>query len=352
VVLPPARAHDYAWVQICRTAPSDTPNCYRGIGVTKTQRNSETYDMVDVILAQVAIRSRDVIGEGPIWDSVEKRILWSDNEHGVVHGAKQVGPEEWQECARWELGRPIAGVIPRARGGFIVAGGPEIFLWDESGKSSPFARLDIGGTHVRVNEVKCDPQGRLWAGTRAEDLESPAGVLYRIDPSGSVRQMLKGVAISNGMDWSPDGSTMYFIDSARRSVDAFDFDPISGEITFRRPVVVPEWGDGAPDGMTVDSEGCLWVAQVGSKAVVRYEPGGAPICRVEISTPAVTSCAFGGDELQHLFITSLGRPIPDIAVKYGCRPEMIRLSGSAPDGGSLFVCRPGVVGRLPTRFAG
>lgn len=308
--------------------------------------------MINTIVARVAVHSGDVIGEGPTWDAAVMRILWSDNEHGVVHEAKQVGPEEWQECGRWQLGRPIAGVIPRVRGGFIVAGGTEVFVWDESGERCPFAHLEVAGTSVRVNEVKCDPQGRLWAGTRAEDLESPSGMLLRIDPDGSVSQMLTGIAISNGMDWSPDGSTMYFIDSARRSVDAFDFDPASGAISNRHTVVVPEWGDGAPDGMTVDSEGCLWVAQVGSGAVVRYAPDGTPLSRVEISTPAVTSCAFGGEGLEHLFITSLGRPIPDIAVRYGCRPEMIAKSGTSPEGGSLFVCRPGVKGRVATLFAG
>jgi sugar lactone lactonase YvrE len=308
--------------------------------------------MISTMLARVAVHSRDVIGEGPTWDAAGERILWSDNERGTVHGAQQVGPEEWRECMRCELGRPIAGVIPRVSGGFIVAGGTEIFLWDESGEVSHFADLDAAGRPIRINEVKCDPQGRLWAGTRAEDLESPSGMLYRIDPSRSVSQMVTGVAISNGMDWSPDGSTMYFIDSARRSVDAFDFDLASGEIHNRHTVVVPEWGDGAPDGMTVDAEGCLWVAQVGSGAVVRYAPDGTPLSRVEISTPAVTSCAFGGVGLEHLFITSLGRPIPDVAVRYGCRAEMVAISGTRPDGGSLFVCRPGVKGRCPTSFAG
>jgi sugar lactone lactonase YvrE len=308
--------------------------------------------MIQQLETELALNTRDIIGEGPAWDAAGQRLIWSDNETGVIHAARADADGTWREAQRWELQRGIAGAIPRSRGGLVVASGTEILLLSPDGTTSLFAQIDADPNLAKSNEAKCDPQGRLWVGTRALDLSSSSGALYRIDPDRTVKTMLTGAVISNGLDWSPDGSTFYYIDSATRVVAAFDFDATQGTIKNRRAVVAPEWGQGAPDGMTVDCEGCLWVALVGSGAVHRYAPDGTLLARAEISTPAITSCAFGGHDGTTLFITSLGRAIPEIAVNYGVRPEMIQQSATAKEGGSLFLCRPGVAGPPATPFAG
>jgi sugar lactone lactonase YvrE len=324
--------------------------------------------------ASLAVDSHDENGEGPAWDAVGKRLLWSDNATGTVHEAKSDGAGAWRESKRWSLGRPIGAAIPRAKGGLIVVGGTEIFRVNEPGTviepgtvgeagavgepdpvnqpgaTTTFARLGADPDLVTLNDAKCDLQGRLWAGTYTKDLSTPHGALYRIDPDGTVTTMLTGVTISNGLDWSPDGSIMYFIDSMTRTVDAFDFDSSHGTISNRRTVLSVELG--GPDGMAVDREGCLWVAVYGTSEVRRHAPDGALLARVEISTPAVTSCAFGGVDGGELFITSVARiPEPILPIiRFGA--EVAERAAAARGAGGLFVCRPGVTGLPATPFAG
>jgi sugar lactone lactonase YvrE len=302
----------------------------------------------DSIKATVAIDAHDIIGEGPTWNTACQRLLWSDNERGIVHEAASGGPGgHWRESKRWNLSRPLAAAIPRARGGLVVAGGTEIFTLDEVGRITPFACLDVDPNLVRLNDAKCDPQGRLWAGTLATDFSSRAG-LYRIDPDRSVTPMLSNLRLANGLGWSPDGSTFYFIDSLSERIDAFDFDACDGVITNRRTVVTLDHG--APNGMTVDREGCLWVAATGTGQVHRYTPDGTLLTRVTISTPGATSCAFGGADGGDLFITSLGRRMPEVALELGLTSEM--MENDRAESGSLFVCRPGPTGSPATPFAG
>lgn len=306
--------------------------------------------MCEAIKAVLAIDARDVIGEGPAWDARRGRLIWSDNEGGVVHAAAADGLGGWREVERWELGRPLAGAVPRASGGLAVGGGLEIFFLDDDGAVSSFVSVNADPARVRLNEIKCDPAGRLWAGTISTDFSPGAAALYRIDPDGSVMKMVEGITVSNGLDWSPDGRIFYYIDSLTMKVEAFDFDPDRGTIANRRTIVTVGYGEGGPDGMTVDREGCLWVAQVGSGAVQRYTPDGRPLERVEISTPAVTSCAFGGADGEDLFITCLGRRMPDVVLSLGISAETIENCGPTP--GALFVCRPGPRGAPATPFAG
>jgi len=303
--------------------------------------------------AQLAIDSRDRIGEGPTWDAAGQRLLWSDNEAGVVHEATANDSGGWYESRTWRLGRPIAAAIPRSRGGLLVVGGTEIFGLDEaSGEITPFACLKADSNRVLFNDAKCDRQGRLWAGTLALDFRTGGGALYRIDPDGTVVPMLHNVTVSNGLDWSPDGATLYYIDSVTLSVDAFDFDTVRGTISNRRPCVKIARGDGVPDGMTVDREGFLWVAVAGSGEVRCYAPDGALRMSVEVSTPAVTSCTFGGSDGADLFITSLGRRLPDAVLALGVTPAIVERSSNAPGAGGVFVCRPGATGTPATPFAG
>jgi sugar lactone lactonase YvrE len=225
-------------------------------------------------------------------------------------------------------------------------------MLDEAGKLEPFARLDADSDLVRLSIAKCDSQGRLWAGTLAIDLRPGCGALYRIDPDGSVTPILRDLSLSHGLDWSPDGSTLYYIDSPTRWVEAFDFDTVRGGISNRRTIVTVNRDEGLPDGMTVDQQGCLWVAIMGAGQVRRYSPDGAPLACVQTSAPAVTNCAFGGADGADLFITSAAARLPYSLLNFGFSAEFLEKSHSAPGAGGVFVCRPAAMGKPATPFAG
>lgn len=309
--------------------------------------------------AKLAIDARDRLGEGPVWDATGQRLLWSDNDNltGVIHEARPDGAGGWRESRRWNLNLPVDApkprlgtVIPRSKGGFVVAAGTEVFMLDDAGKKTPFVHLDEDPSRVRFNDAKCDSLGRLWAGTISTDFVSKRGALYRIDGDGTVTVMLKNVTVSNGLGWSPDGSTFYYIDSPTCKVDAFDFDVTRGAISKRRTLVTIERG--SPDGMTVDREGCLWVAVIGVGEVLSYAPDGTLLARVAISHPSPTSCAFGGIDGGDLFITSASIRLPDLLLTFGITKETLEESSTALEGGGLFVCRPGSTGAPATPFAG
>ena len=299
--------------------------------------------------ATLAIDARNGIGEGPAWDAAAGRLLWSDHESGVIHEAQSDGRGGWRQTGTWNLRRPLAVALPRSSGGLVVAGGTEVFMLDAAGTVTPFTRIEADPQRVRFNDAKCDPRGRLWAGTLAVDFSPTAG-LYRIDPDGAVTVMLQNARLANGLDWSPDGRIFYFIDSLARTVDAFDFNLEAGTIANRRTVVTLGWGCGLPNGMTVDREGCLWLAATGAAEVQRYTPEGKLLGQVTISTPAATSCAFGGPDCAELFITSRRGRLPEIALSAGVAAEMMENDG--PEAGGVFVHRPGQTGTPATPFAG
>lgn len=184
-----------------------------------------------------------------------------------------------------------------------------------------------------MNEGGCDPDGRFYCGSMAYDQRPGGAALYRLDPDGSTRVVLEGVIVSNGLDWSPDGARAYYNDTATYRVSVFDYDRDAG-LTGRRTLVETT---GRPDGLTVDAEGGVWVAISNGGAVHRYTPEGALDAVIELPVTKVTACAFGGPDLDQLFITTSRENLPP---------------GREPLAGALFRAIPGVVG-LPTReFAG
>jgi sugar lactone lactonase YvrE len=299
--------------------------------------------------ATVAIAAQNHIGEGPVWDAASRRLLWVDHAGQVVHEARDDGHGSWKESRRWAAGCTVSAALPRARGGLLISGGNEIFLLDDAGRRTSFACLDFDPVLCRLNDVKCDALGRLWAGTLTRDF-SPRAALYRIDPDGTVARVLQNVSLANGFDWSPDRSTFYFIDSIRCSVDAFDCDLERGMLTNRRVVVAIDATQGVPNGMTVDVDGGLWVALTGGGRVCRFAPDGTLLARVNVSVPGATSCAFGGPDGSDLFITSRTGRVPEVIGALGLPEKMMESRG--PEAGALFVCRPGVAGAPATPFAG
>lgn len=276
---------------------------------------------VDVVLDATAS-----LGEGPVWDARSSTLRWVDIEPGEVH---RFDPASGVDTF-FEVGEAVGTVAVRAAGGLVLATKSGLYTClDNGGRRAVLHEVDTAG---RFNDGKADPWGRFWAGTMVEGTDG-AGALYRLDPDHSLHRVLTGVTISNGLGWSPDGRTMYYIDTTARGVDAFDHDPSTGELTARRRLIDVERG--WPDGMTVDADGCLWVALWDGWGVRRYAPDGRLLTTVEVPARRVTSCAFGGSAL---YITTARTGLTDFT--------------DQPKAGSLFACDPGVAGLPAGEWAG
>ena len=275
------------------------------------------------------------LGEGPVWDPRTGELIWVDIMAGLVH---RLDPRTGTDRAL-EVGQPVGAACPRAAGGYVVGLRDGIAVLSDSGEVAFIAEVETDVAENRINDAKCDPAGRLWAGTVRID-NQPAGALYRIDADDSVRPVLTGLSLSNGLGWSPDGSLMYLIDSLAGGLDVFDFDLGSGELSGRRRLVTVDVGEGSADGMTVDSEGFVWIAVYGGGAVRRYTPSGDLALVLELPVTQPTSCTFGGADLGDLYITS--------ARQHLAAAEL----ADEPLAGGLFRCRTGFSGLPVTEFAG
>ncbi|MCI2418153.1 SMP-30/gluconolactonase/LRE family protein [Saccharopolyspora sp. K220] len=237
-------------------------------------------------------------GEGPVWHRDWPGLRWVDMLAGDVLTLDQATGE----VLRAHVGSVAAALRPRIGGGAVLALERGFALADDDlTEVRPFGEVWSDPT-VRMNEGGCDPDGRFYCGSMSYQSEPGRGSLYRLDADGSVSVVVDQVTISNGLAWSPDGSTAYYVDTPTQCVDAFDY--VDGELRSRRHVaqVAPEAG--APDGLTVDAEGHIWVALWGGGAVHRYSPDGELVDRVEVPAPKVTACTFGGPGLTDLYITT------------------------------------------------
>jgi sugar lactone lactonase YvrE len=263
-------------------------------------------------------------------------LIWVDITGGVVHCWKPQTDEQADLAFDGEL----SAAVPRAGGGLVLAIDHSLVLYDEGGGTQSVATVEEDRADNRFNDCRCDPHGRLWAGTMSKQREPGAAALYRLDADGSLRQMVSGTTISNGLGWSLAGDAMYFIDSTTQRIDVFDFDPASGSLSERRALVAIDPADGLPDGLTVDAEGGIWVALFGGGCVRRYTADGVLDAVIELPTSNPTCPAFGGPDLDTLYVTS---------AQHRLTPEQLRMQ---PLAGALFALRPGVRGRPAFMFAG
>jgi sugar lactone lactonase YvrE len=279
---------------------------------------------------EVLARVRGELLEGPAWDAERRRVLFVDipgrRRHAMDWGSGAIRTWDEQEettATAW---------IPRASGGTVLAERRGVRLADDDGEGSVAVEIEADRRGNRSNDAKCDPAGRLWLGTMADDQTPGAGSLYRVDPDLGVARVLSDLAISNGLGWSADGRRMYFVDSPTRRVDVLDYEPEDGTATGRRPLVEIGALGGDPDGLAVDDEGCLWVAMHRGGAVHRFAPDGRHLTAIEVPAERVTSCCFAGPGLDRLVITTA--------------------RGEDGRGGDLFVADVGIAGTPTVAFAG
>ncbi|MGW0292992.1 SMP-30/gluconolactonase/LRE family protein [Streptomyces tuirus] len=245
---------------------------------------------------EVAVRAEAELGEGPTWDAAAGRLLWIDILGSRLHS---YDPATGRRAVR-RTEQHIGAVKPRAGGGLVLNLRDGIGLLDPDGGFRWLHHEPVPGR--RANDAAVAPDGTLWTGTMRYDEAPGGGTLSRVTADGSVEVVLDDVAVSNGTGWSPDGRLMYYVDSPTRRVDVFDH--ADGRITGRRTLAEIEEGAGFPDGLTVDAEGCVWVALWQGSAVRRYTPEGELDRVIELPVPLVTACAFGGADLTDLYITT------------------------------------------------
>lgn len=320
---------------------------------------------VTAATARVAAWSPEpgLLSEGPRWHRGRQELLWVDILGRAFHRATLTPGGHPAHVDTIVLDRHVGAVAPVAGGGYVLAAGQGFLLVDQAGTVRELAQPEAGHTEVRMNDAACDPQGRFWAGTMAYDESPGAGTLYRLELDGSCSTILTGLTISNGIGWSPDGATMYLSDSGAGVIEAFDFDGASGAIARRRTLVRVEQPGMAPDGLTVDERGDIWVALYGGWAVTRYGPDGSPLTTVPIPAAQTTSCAFGGADRRTLFVTTGRERLdaaalerqPDAGRVFAVSGLDARGPGCAPYRGQIPPARlirpripPGASGRAPS----
>jgi sugar lactone lactonase YvrE len=289
---------------------------------------------------EVLLDARADLGEGPIWHPLRKALTWVEIYDHRVNWLGLDGAAG----ASVDVGRRVGAAVAAVDGGLALATDEGFARVDEDGRYSLLAPVEEEVADWFMNDGKCDALGRFWAGTLGVNehglAAEGAGALYCLDPDGRLRRILEGVSLSNGMDWSPDGRTFYYIDSRSGGIDAFAFDLAGGTLGSRRRVVdlglPPEAG--FADGMCVDTDGGLWTAVWGTGEVRRYTPAGEldRIVRLPVTQP--TSCVFAGDALHVLVVTTARRGLP------------IEELERQPHAGSVFCFTPGPAGLPPHPF--
>ncbi len=274
---------------------------------------------------ECVIDHSSLLGEGPVWDARNSCICWLDILNGTIHQFSTITNQH----NVLEVGQMI-GCIALTTDGNFIAGLKEGIGWIDrhSGKVEILTQPEQDLPGNRFNDGKCDPAGRFWAGTMALSEEQHAGNLYMVHHDRSIQKKKTAVTISNGLTWNQDAKSMYFIDTPTYKVLAFDFDLKTGDITNEHVVIEIQEKDGAPDGMTIDNEGMLWIAHWGGWQVSRWNPhSGKKLMHITLPVEKVTCCTFGGKHLNDLYITTARIDLSDAELQ------------QQPLAGSLFVIR-------------
>jgi sugar lactone lactonase YvrE len=296
--------------------------------------------MMTVDVAAVVEPVGDVtaaLGEGPYWVPEDDCLLWVDIEGARLHRTYFPSRETVTDSPG-----PVSAAFPAVGGGILIAGGAALTLLFPAERGGQWVARTIADVPardgIRFNDAGVDPAGRVWVGSMHMGEAAPLGELYRLDAGGRLNAVVKNVTVSNGLGWSPDGSRMYYADTPLGRVDVFDYDPATGEAFARRAFADLSEAEGVPDGLTVDADGCVWVAMWGGSALRRFTAEGQPDAVLPVPVSQPTSCAFGGPGLADLYITS---------ARVGLTDDQL---AAQPLAGRLLHVRPGPVG-LPSTTA-
>lgn len=288
---------------------------------------------------QVVLDCRNNLGESVIWDDRTQRLWWVN-----IHQAQiwSWAPLAGNEPEVFQLDERVGAIALREKGGIAAALQSGFALFNPATSTvEKVADIEPHLSTTRLNDGRVDPAGRFVCGGMDESTpQRPLSAVYALEADGADRRIIEGVSCANSICWSPDGATLYFTDMPTRRIDAFDYDVASGTAANRRLFADLSREPGFADGSTVDAEGYLWNAQWGGRKVVRYAPDGKVDREIALPIDNPTCLTFGGPDLDILFITSAWFGIDEAA-----RSEQVHA-------GSIFALRPGVRGRIESRFAG
>ena len=290
--------------------------------------------MSKVLNAELAVKLNCNLGEGPFWDSKKQELYFVDisNKQVLIFAPSSNSVEAIT------FDQEIGAVLLDQNSELIVAARDGLYAATRDGDlKTLLAPIDFGDSSIRCNDAKCDANGRIWVGTMAFDFKQGAASLYSFD-SENLKEILSDLTIANGLGWSPDQKTMYFIDSLTSRVDSFDFDLTSGELSNRQPFVTFSDPGVIPDGMTTDEDGGIWVALFGGSAVRRFDSAGKLTHTVSVPATQVTSCCFGGPDMSELYITT---------AQYAMDAEAL---SKDPLAGSLFRVKTSFKGSASNRY--
>jgi len=294
---------------------------------------------------EVAVRQESIIGEGPCWDDRSETLYWIDILGKKIYSLSS----DTYKVKMYDTNQFIGFLALRERSGLICALQDGIYAFNplDGLMTGLLPRPDGVYENNRFNDGKCDPAGRLFAGTMSNSGNSgeaggnKAGTLYQIDKNWQVKEVVRNVTISNGLAWSPDHKKFYYIDSPTREISVFNYKSETGEVTNRQVAIDFRSESGIPDGMTIDEEGRLWIAHWGGWKVSCWNPvNGRKLMEIDVPCRNVSCCTFGGRKMDTLYITTARESLNLAEIK------------SQPESGSLFVICPGTKGMHSYRFGG
>ena len=294
---------------------------------------------IDMVSPQIEVidASKDILGESAIWDAKAQLLWWVDGMGQKIH---RLDPSTNKKTS-WPFEEEVGSIGLRAKGGLIVGMRSGLYTFDAaSGKLTVLVQPETDRPGNRFNDGKVCRAGRFFTGTVQAAPYTPRGRMWRLDADLSVHQFMDGVTCNNGLSFSPDNRLMYFSDSFSYRIDVFDYDDTSGNVHNRRLFTEIPVGRGICDGSTVDADGCFWSANIDGWCVTRHDPRGRVDMVINLLVRRPTSLAFGGKDLDILYITTATRRMPE------------RELAQQPLSGCLLAVRPGVKGLPEPEFAG
>jgi len=283
----------------------------------------------------IALELGSELTERPVWDEREPCLVWVDIPAGNVHRLAPDGND-----TSVHVGAPLGAAALRRHGGLICAAAGRLVFLDHSNTQDREPIDAELAPNVRFNDGACDAAGRFLVGTTSLDGRRDQGHLFSVWPDGRIDVLLDGITESNGLCWSLDGSTLYYVDSGEPFIRAYAYDQESGRLGRRVDLIEIAESDGEPDGLAIDAEGAIWVALWNGAAVRRYWPDGRLIAHLQMPTSRPTCPGFGGERLDRLYVTTAWEGMTQAE------------RGREPWAGHILATDPGVSGQLTHRFAG